>query len=103
MLTKIPCEILVEERNMKAYLTNWDEYGCFVRLEDRETLPRKLKVKVSFHARDFHHDGEVVAETPDGTGIGIKFKLMKKEVHLFSWQEFNQLLDELGYTPERLR
>ena len=51
----------------------------------------------------FEQEGELVAHSLDLRGIGIKFGKTPKGLHVFNWAEFNELVHELGYKPERLR
>ncbi len=103
LLRKIPVEILDSVHSYKGYLTNWDNSGCFVFLEEGKKLTSPLKVTLRFQGRIFEEQGEVVAETPDLRGVGIKFENTIKSLDKFNWAEFTDLIDELGFRPERLR
>jgi hypothetical protein len=103
LLRKIPCKFYVGEELHKGFLTNWDEEGCFVKLETPKKFPRKVKIVIDFQGREFTQDGEVVAESLDFSGVGIKFEQTTKDLRVFNWSEFNDLIHELGFKPERLR
>ncbi len=88
----------------KGYLTNWDEEGCFIMLE--QPLSEKIKnlrLTIEFSGRSFEQDGEVVAQSTDFKGVGIKFNKIPKGLNVFNYAEFNELVHELGFKPERLR
>lgn len=103
LLKKIPCEIICEEKNISGYLTNWDTDGCFIKLDTKWDGSKFKSVKINFEDRIFTQEGEVVAETLDLYGVGIKFDQKPKNLNEFNWSEFNELVHELGFKPERLR
>ncbi len=103
LLRVIPCTLTFGEQNITGTLTNWDEDGCFIKLEASQTLPSKVKVQIAFQGREFTQDGEVVAHSLDFSGVGIKFEKQMKDLTVFNWSEFNELVHELGFKPERLR
>jgi hypothetical protein len=103
MLKIIPAKILVDGAEYSGHLTNWDDEGCFVRLDVACAGHGKAECVFTFKGREFHHSGEVVAQTLDFFGIGIKFKQIEKELNVFNWSEFMELADELGFQSQRLR
>ncbi len=104
ILKKIPCVYETELGHFPGFLTNWDEEGCFIFLsESLASLPKEGKVKVHFKGREFIQDGEVVAHSRDLQGLGIKFHKSIKSLNSFNWSEFTELVEELGFKPERLR
>jgi hypothetical protein len=103
MLKEISCQVSFGDEKILGTLSNWDDAGCFIKLNNSNPLPNLLKVKVFFREREFDQEGEVVASTPDSSGIGIKFEKKPKEISVFNWSEFMEIADELGFQPERLR
>lgn len=103
MLREIPCVVQVGEISLSGILTNWDESGCFLKLEEKKNLPRKVGLLIRFEGREFFQEGEVVAQSQDFLGVGIKFKTLSKSLKTFNWAEFVELVHELGFSPERLR
>lgn len=103
LLTKIDCTLVFDGGEVSGFLTNWDEEGCFVHLSEAKSLPAIVNVSVNFQGRKFDHTGEVVAEAQDLYGVGIKFKKKSKDLNVFNWSEFTELVHELGFKPERLR
>lgn len=103
LLKKIPCSLKFEDKTVSGFLTNWDQEGCFVRLDESLLIPEFVEIQVAFQGREFLHEGEVVAETRDLMGVGIKFEQKSKDLNVFNWSEFTELVHELGYKPERLR
>jgi len=103
MLLKIPCKIKAKENEIGGYLTNWDEEGCFILLSQRHELKGKVQLEVYFKDRIFQQEGEVVAHSLDSSGLGLKFGRTQKVLNIFNWDEFIELVEELGFRPERLR
>jgi hypothetical protein len=103
LLKKIDVMIEVNEKQINGYLTNWDEEGCFIKMQGEQPLHGVVKVIINFKDRDFEQLGEVVAHSRDLTGVGIKFYPSSKELNVFNWTEFIELVNELGFQAERLR
>ena len=103
LLKKIPCVLIDETGEHSGYLTNWDEEGCFLKLNQATTFQHKGKVVIQFKGRSFEQEGELVAHSIDFTGVGIKFGKTQKGLNVFNWSEFTELIHELGFKPERLR
>jgi hypothetical protein len=103
LLKKIPCVVRTDDYEIEGHLSNWDDEGCFIKLDAAHEMPSKVKVKVMFSDREFFQEGEVVASTLDLTGVGIKFERTTKDLTVFNWAEFMEIVHELGFQPERLR
>lgn len=103
LLQNIPCRIVADGLELEGNLSNWDSEGCFIKLKEPKYLSKKLKVKIHFYGREFVQRGEVVAATLDLQGVGIKFEKTVKELNVFNWDEFMELVQELGFQPDRLR
>ncbi|MBA2405244.1 MAG: hypothetical protein H0V66_10775 [Bdellovibrionales bacterium] len=103
LLREMPCSIVVEELEIPGHLTNWDDEGCFIKTNHPSMLGQKVKVIIQFKGRKFEQEGELVAHSVDFKGIGIKFGKTPKGLNVFNWAEFNELIQELGFKPERLR
>lgn len=103
LLKKIPCEVVYGEHVHSGHLTNWDEEGCFVKIEDGKIKGGSVIIKVHFRGREFIQEGEVVSSSLDYAAVGIKFEKTKKELNVFNWAEFMEIVEELGFEPERLR
>lgn len=103
LLKKIYCEISTDDKKYLGYLTNWDLEGCFIKLKGSAEFTSPVRVKIFFADREFLQEGEVVAATPDLTGIGIKFQSTSKNLNTFNWSEFMDIVHELGFKPQRLR
>ncbi len=103
LLRKIPCKVFYNNQEVEGNLSNWDSDGCFIKLEQGRKFPRHVNVRIFFGDREFSQDGEVVAGTLDLTGVGIKFEKTSKDLNVFNWSEFLEIVQELGFQPERLR
>lgn len=103
LLREIKCKIATEDFELEGHLSNWDDEGCFVKMNEARNLSDKIKITIYFRDREFVQDGEVVAVTTDLSGVGIKFEKTAKEISTFNWAEFMEIAHELGFQPERLR
>lgn len=103
LLKKIPCRVVADGFEISGHLSNWDNEGCFIKLDTSKELPSQVKLLVQFADREFKQDGEVVASTLDLSGVGIKFEKTVKDLSVFNWSEFMEIVHELGFQPERLR
>jgi hypothetical protein len=103
LLKKIECTFGVDGKEHHGWLTNWDEEGCFIQTKEKVSYFPLAKVIIEFQGRQFQQQGEVVAHSLDLTGVGIKFGKSAKSLDVFNWSEFNDLIEELGFRPERLR
>lgn len=106
LLTEIQCSLQLNtgDHEYAGVLTNWDSEGCFVRL--KETPQQKIthvKLVIHFGGRDFIEHGEVVAQSVSLKGVGLKLKYSSKDLKVFNWVEFIELVEELGFDPKRLR
>lgn len=103
LLKKIPCRIESDGQSVEGHLSNWDLEGCFVKLSASHSFPSTVTLKVFFRDREFSQKGEVVASTVDSTGVGIKFEKSTKDLTVFNWSEFMEIVHELGFEAKRLR
>ncbi len=103
MLKTIDCKVGSGELELKGHLTNWDKEGCFIKLNEAKEITDKISVTIYFADREFTQRGEVVASSLDLTGVGIKFQDTPKDLNVFNWSEFMEIVHELGFQPERLR
>jgi hypothetical protein len=103
LLKEIHCHILFKNEEIPGKLSNWDEEGCFVKLSAPKEIPNKVRILVTFRDREFTQEGEVVASIQDLTGVGIKFEKKNRDLTVFNWSEFMEIVDELGFEPQRLR
>jgi hypothetical protein len=103
LLKRINCKIVIDEQEIPGHLSNWDLEGCFIKLDQPKQMPTNVKVVVTFRDREFAQNGEVVAATLDSGGVGIKFERTPKDLNVFNWSEFMEIVHELGFQPERLR
>lgn len=103
LLKEIPCVLHLDNKEYPGYLTNWDEEGCFLKLQKSADFQNHGRIVIQFKGRSFEQEGELVAHSIDLTGVGIKFGKTQKGLNVFNWAEFTELVHELGFKPERLR
>jgi len=104
LLNSLQCSIRSDKEEILGILTNWDEEGCFVKLDSMPAHKmKKVEVIIRFQGREFIEKGEVVAQSLSLRGVGIKLNNSLKGLKVFNWNEFIELVDELGFDPKRLR
>lgn len=103
LLKKIECSLIQGEKEYKGTLSNWDDDGCFVKLDQPLKITGVVQIRIYFSDRQFDQEGEVVASTADLTGVGVKFEQSVKKINVFNWAEFIEIMEEIGFKPERLR
>ncbi|OFZ45252.1 MAG: hypothetical protein A2485_06010 [Bdellovibrionales bacterium RIFOXYC12_FULL_39_17] len=98
-LYNIQVELLAEFRDpMKGIMTNWDEVGCFIALDDEfdETIKKNVKIYISFAGKEFCQWGEIISGY--GNGVGIKFFEGEDEHDLdLKWKDFFSIITDRGY------
>lgn len=103
LLRDIPCVVEGNDISAAGTLSNWDAEGCFISLASPSIISGIVRVKINFQGREFIQEGEVVASILDSSGVGIKFDKTVKDLNVFNWSEFMDIVHELGFQPERLR
>jgi hypothetical protein len=103
LLKRIECSVSHGDQEYKGTLSNWDDEGCFIKLDQPLKITGKVKIRIYFSRREFNQKGEVVASATDLSGVGVKFEQSPKELSQFHWSEFIEIMDEIGFKPERLR
>ena len=103
VLTKISGEINHDGKLIPFYLTNWDEYGVFLYLTEPMPFEGEIELTLYYDQLHFKGHGEVVAQSMDQRGIGVKLKNNAPQVDQFFWSDFVQMTEELGLHPARLR
>lgn len=108
MLFKIPCELEVikndKAESIKGYLTNWDDFGCFVALEEAypKNLGSKNNLTITFNEQKFEEQVSVVSLLKGRKGVGVRFKSNKSE-NIFNWKELNKIIDDMGISVEYVK
>lgn len=102
MLTKIDVDILDVKNNKiyKGHLTNWDEEGCFIKLE--KGYPPKKNLEVTFHFRkhDFIQLASITTVAKKSNGIGVRF--IKNDFEK-GWNEIYKIISDMGIDVEYIQ
>lgn len=86
----------------RGYLTNWDEVGCFVNIENSvEHLVGEVLVSIEKFGRKFTHRGRVM--TGYAEGVGIKFNDQQEKESDHDWFDFYDIINDRGYYPRTMR
>ncbi len=95
----IRVELMAEFRDpANGFMTNWDEFGCFIVLngEFDPTIKKTVKLYISFAGKEFSQWGEIV--TGYGNGVGIKFFETDEEHDRdLRWKDFFSIISDRGY------
>jgi hypothetical protein len=113
MLTKIQCEIFNNKANdeedglegiANGYFTNWSQEGCYVFFNEVIDLKGPLRLQVEMDGHKFSQEISVVSRFKNKKGYGFRFiSSQKRQIknHL-GWNEFYEIIEEMGYSPELL-
>lgn len=103
MSKKINCELIdnKESKIYKGYLTNWSAEGCYIKLEhDDSSLLKIDELKLVFSDHEFTESAFLVSKDTALNACGIKFKQSSNKD--LGWKHFYEIIEEMGYLPERL-
>lgn len=103
MLYKVTCKITSlrpsnNEFIVTGHLTNWNENGCFVMLDQNLKLRGKVELTLELDGKEFSNVGLVVASINNNEGIGIKF--YDESNSIYNWYNFHKIIEEKGLLPE---
>lgn len=106
MLTKIPCDVLDANNQVisSGFLTNWSREGCFIFLNDSVGVSNLNTLRVKFENHEFIQNGILASRTKNKEGLGLKFSKPNsgREGHSLGWTDFYEIIEQMGYSPERL-
>jgi hypothetical protein len=105
MLQKIKCAVLYDDNTYNGYLTNWNEGGAFVFLNNSpEKEVHSIILQVTIEGKSFEQKAEIVSRDSEGNGIGIKFNMHDfKGSKEYNWFDFFEVANDLGYNPLSIR
>lgn len=102
MLMKISVEILDVKNNKKysGHLTNWDEEGCFIKLDGEFPKKKDLEMTFFFRGHEFKELASIATISKKGSGIGVRFtKTMSKK----GWKEIYKIVSDMGIDVEYIQ
>ncbi len=103
MSKKITCE-LVDNEQMKVfagYLTNWSQEGCHIKINGEvPSITRIDELKLIFENHEFSEPAFLVSKNSSLGTCGIKFKQSSNKN--LGWRDFYEIIEKMGYSPERL-
>lgn len=99
----IDVEVKSGEHLIKGRLTNWDEDGAFIWLEEKisKSIPR-VSVSIVWEGHRFEAKGTIVSGTWDERGIGIEWRHSIVETEN-GWKNLMAVFSDYGYDPKLLR
>ncbi|MBL7664140.1 MAG: hypothetical protein JNM93_03320 [Bacteriovoracaceae bacterium] len=103
MLYRIKVELIIDESIHAGHLTNWQETGAFVYLEQPLTKVNfdQVQLRVNFMQEDFNAQAQICAYSNDMRGFGIKFSQVKETG--FSWADFFITSYDMGIDAHHLK
>ena len=101
MLKKIKCTLTLKDEQFEGYLSNWDEYSCFMSLKLLQNPTERTGRLVIFYDDHEFSQSAQVATMALGYGVGVKF--LAEDNNLFNWNEFNKIINDLGFNVEYLK
>ncbi len=87
--------ILSKHGNLKGYLSNWDEQGCFIIMIKNVDILGEYNIDFCFGDAVFRQKGEIV--TKYGQGYGILFKGNYSSIGKMNWYVLYQIIEDRGY------
>ena len=106
MLLKLSCVLIDTQGNKlkNGILTNWSGEGCFIKL-DEPILPKEVaELRIQYKQHEFRQNVVVATSSKDGLSCGVKFSrgnVGRESTHL-GWAEFYEIIENMGYSAERL-
>jgi hypothetical protein len=104
MLKKFKCSCELKDKKVLGYLTNWNENGFYIYL-DEEVRPREMKnvkINIYFEEHEFSCRVKLVSSLKDNKSFGLKV-IDHNESEDLSWFSFYQIIDKMGYQVEFLQ
>ena len=103
MLYQIKCTLKFVSSNsneelISGYLTNWNENGCFIILDEKIKRAGKVEVSLVMDGKEFLNTGVVVSRIHKNDGIGIKF--YEEGNSIYNWDNFYKIIENKGLVPE---
>ena len=106
MLLKLDCDLLDDKGEAigKGILTNWSMEGCFVRLEEQKNSRGIKAVLINFKDHEFKQQVDLASLSKDNLSCGFKFKnqISGRDSQDLGWSDFYEIIEEMGYSAERL-
>lgn len=95
----------LEEEKFDAILTNWSKEGCFLYFDEPKNLKGNYFLEVEFRGLNFIQKANLISTTSAKDGHGFKFKdgVRNNPNNSLGWNNFYEIINELGYEPELLK
>lgn len=101
MLLRIKVDVIENKsgKTNQGYLTNWDEDGCFIKLDE---LPKEKNLQINFYFKDhvFTELGSITTISKKNKGIGVRF-ISSNESH--GWKEIYRIISDMGMNVEYIK
>lgn len=104
MLMEIKAELETKNKNLAGYLTNWDENGCFIYLQDElEGNIKEVDLSLTLNGKVFKQGSILASVSKDKKGIGLRFVNDKANMNIFNWNEFKKIVSDMGLNVEYIK
>ena len=103
MAVRVAVTVGSDEKSFQGYLTNWDQEGAFLYLEEPwDDRIREVTLDIIIEGHMFGAKGSVVCAAWDGKGIGVEWN-KKPVADKLSWSALVDLFEDMGWEPRLLR
>ena len=81
-----------------GFLTNWDEYSCFLSLDEnsKKNIRGLVKISMKFLGREFQAAGHIMTWYANGFGIRFEKKVKKNHETILNWKDFYAIIIDRG-------
>jgi hypothetical protein len=101
-LYKIVATVELEGKQISGRLSNWDDEGFFIVLDDSSRLlGKKYWVSISFFGKTYRFKANKVFMASDKKGYG--FGIVDEEKNLDMYQELSKIKREVGFETSLLK
>lgn len=103
VLKKIPLTLLTKEnKELKAYLLNWDSCSCYLKVISGELSDKNTEYKISSKLKGYElrDTGYLGTLNTNKNEIGLRFE---EENSTYGWKHFSGIMEMLGFNMEYLK
>jgi len=104
MLMEIRVTIKSNNKDCSGYLTNWDESGCFIYLEEElDNNSKIIELHLQLRGKVFIQKSVLATQAGDNRAVGVRFINEKMDKNIFNWLEFKKIVSDMGLNVEYIK
>lgn len=103
VLKKIPLTLTAgDDQELKAYILNWDESSCYLKVISGELDEKNIKYRVNSELKGYKLEdiGHLGTLSIGDNEIGLRFE---EENSTYGWNHFSGIMEMLGFKMEYLK